>query len=89
MEPDYESQSKDLLFRALRAMVENIEYANRPVEYEDCNGAKCKTTRFCDFTGKDLYYVHKALIATPLDQDKTGEAVAKGIADGIIKSMNL
>lgn len=89
MEPDYVSQSKELLFRALSAMVENVEYASRPTEYVDCNGDKCKTTRYCDFTGKDLYYVHKALIATPLDQDKTGEAVAKGIADGIIKSMSL
>ena len=89
MESAYERMSKDLLFRALRAMVENIESANKPTEYVDCNGVKCKTTRLIDFTGKDLYYVHKALIAMPLDQDKTGEAVAKGIADGIIKSMNL
>ena len=89
MEPDYESQSKELLLRALRAMVENIEYVNKPAEYEDCNGVKCKTSRYCDFTGKDLYYVHKALTATHINQDKAGEMVAKGIADGIVKSMNL
>ena len=89
METDYEHMCKELLFRALKAMVESIESTTKEKTYKDPDGIERQYHGYSDFTGQDVYYVHKALMTSQADQDAAKDAIADGIAKGIIGAMNL
>lgn len=71
---DYEAEGKELLFRALEAMVKNIE---------NCGGET-----FCSFNSTDLEAVYKLLVSDSEKSSESAErAVRDGISDALLKAI--
>lgn len=71
---DYEAEGKELLFRALEAMVKNIE--------------TCGGELLCNFRGEDLVDVYKALVSDSAAAKESAErAVKDGISEGLLKAI--
>lgn len=74
MTRDYEAEGKELLFRALEAMVNNIE---------TCGGAV-----LCNYCGEDIVKVYKAIIIDSKENSEIAErAIKDGISDGLLKAI--
>lgn len=63
MEPDYKNEGKQLLLRALTAMVENAEMSTAKLNNTDHDGEIHHYNYYVDFDGDDIVKVYMALVS--------------------------
>lgn len=88
MEPDYKHEGKQLLLRALTAMVENVEMSTAKLNNVDRDGETHHYNYYVDFDGEDIVNVYMALVSDDEDNKKvTANAISSGISDALLKSI--
>lgn len=88
MEPDYKHEGKQLLLRALTAMVENVEMSTAKLNNVDRDGENHHYNYYVDFDGEDIVNVYRALVSDDEDNKKvTANAISSDISDALLKSI--
>ena len=88
MEPDYKHEGKQLLFRALTAMVENVEMSTAKLNNVDRDGETHHYNYYVNFDGEDIVNVYRALVSNDEDNKKAAaDAISSGISDALLKSI--
>lgn len=88
MEPDYKHEGKQLLLRALTAMVENVEMSTAKLNNVDRDGETHHYNYYVDFDGEDIVNVYRALVSDDEDSKKVAaNAISSGISDALLKSI--
>lgn len=88
MEPDYKHEGKRLLFRALTAMVENVEMSTAKLNNVDQDGETHHYNYYVNFDGEDIVNVYRALVSNDEDNKKAAaDAISSGISDALLKSI--
>ena len=81
MERDYKHEARELLLRALEAMVKNIEQCN---EVQVSSDRGTRHLAISDFDGEDIVRVYSAIIA---DQDEFIDAYTEKIGKAVGSSL--
>lgn len=88
MEPDYKHEGKQLLLRALVAMVENVEMSTAKLNNVDRDGETHHYNYYVNFDGEDIVNVYRALVSNDEDNKKAAaDAISSGISDALLKSI--
>lgn len=88
MEPDYKHEGKQLLLRALTAMVENVEMSTAKLNNVDRDGKTHHYNYHVYFDGDDIANVYRALVYDAEDNKKAAaDAISSGISDALLKSI--
>lgn len=88
MEPDYKHEGKQLLLRALIAMVENVEMSTAKLNNVDRDGETHHYNYYVNFDGEDIVNVYRALVSNDEDNKKAAaDAISSGISDALLKSI--
>lgn len=88
MEPDYKHEGKQLLLRALTAMVENVEMSTAKLNNVDQDGETHHYNYHVYFDGEDIVNVYRTLVSNDEDNKKAAaDAISSGISDALLKSI--
>lgn len=87
MEHDYKHEGKQLLLRALTAMVENVEMSTAKLNNVDRDGVTHHYNYYVNFDGEDIVNVYRALVSDDEDKRAAADAISSGISDALLKSI--